>query len=71
MYRITENFYFYLDHMIPTFVPKVGDIIQAGTQIGTTSPGGGLVLGAFDMRVTHDGFVNTARDGLPTLHVVW
>jgi hypothetical protein len=70
MYRVTENFYFYLDHMVPSFVPKVGDIVTAGTQIGTTSPGGGLDLGAFDMSVTLNGFISPARYAEQSLHVV-
>ncbi|MFI5311930.1 MAG: hypothetical protein ACHQQ3_11890 [Gemmatimonadales bacterium] len=69
-FRATDNFFFYLDHVLLTRTIKVGDILQAGTMIGTTDPGGTLDLGAFDMTVSHPGFVNAARYGMETLHVV-
>lgn len=69
-FRATENFFFYLDHLLLTRAVKVGDILTAGEKIGTTNPGGTLDLGAWDMSVSHAGFVNPARYGLGTLHVV-
>ncbi|MBI3504313.1 MAG: hypothetical protein HY059_05685 [Proteobacteria bacterium] len=61
MFRVTQDFYFYLDHVVPTKTINVGDVVPAGTLIGTTDIGGTLDLGAFDQSVTHDGFVNPAR----------
>ena len=69
-FKSTENFYFYLDHVLLTKSLKIGDVLQAGTPIGTTNPGGTLDLGAFDITVSHTGFVNPARYGFETLHVV-
>lgn len=70
MFRATDNFYFYLDHVLPTVAMNVGTVYPAGMQIGTTDPGGTLDLGAFDESVTHDGFVNPARYPFQTLHYV-
>jgi hypothetical protein len=70
MFRATDNFYFYLDHVVPTIAKSVGDVLQAGTQIGTTDPGGTLDLGAFDATVTHDGFLTPERYAFQTLHYV-
>jgi hypothetical protein len=70
MFRAKENFYFYLDHVLPSIATDIGDVIQAGTLIGTTDPGGTLDLGAFDMTVTHDGFLTPARYSSQTLHYV-
>ncbi len=70
MYRATKDFYFYFDHLVPSPVPKIGDVIQAGALVGTTSPGSTLDLGAFDAGVTHDGFLTPARYAYQTLHVV-
>ncbi len=70
MFRVTDNFYFYLDHVTPSINPNVGDIIQAGTLIGTSAPGMTLDLGAFDQSVTHDGFLTPARYPFQTLHYV-
>ena len=70
MFRATDNFYFYLDHVLPTLTLNVGDVIQAGTLIGTTDPGGTLDLGAFDQTVTHSGFLTPARYPFQTLHYV-
>ena len=69
-FRATENFFFYLDHLVPSSLPKLGDVIPVGTLIGTTNPGGTLDLGAFDMSVSHTGFITPARYGTQTLHVV-
>ena len=70
MFRATQNFYFYLDHVLPTIALNVGDVLQAGALIGTTDPGGTLDLGAFDQSVTHDGFVTPARYGFQTQYYV-
>ncbi len=70
MYRVTDNFFFYFDHLVPAFVPKVGDIIKAGTLVGATTPGSTLDLGAFDLGVTLTGFLTPARYGDQTLHAV-
>jgi hypothetical protein len=70
MFRATQNFYFYLDHMVPVIAMNIGDVIQAGTLIGKTDPGGTLDLGAFDESVTHDGFVTPSRYPEQTLHYV-
>jgi hypothetical protein len=70
MFRATENFYFYLDHLLPSVPLTIGQIIQAGTPIGHTGAGVTLDLGAFDMSVSHTGFVNEARYGASTLHYV-
>lgn len=61
MFRATSTFYFYFDHLVPTTPPNVGDVIQAGTQIGTTTMGAALDFGAFDQSATHTGFLNAAR----------
>lgn len=61
MFRATSTFYFYFDHLVPTTPPAIGQIIQAGAQIGTTSPGAALDFGAFDETVSHSGFLNIAR----------
>ncbi|MBK7594525.1 MAG: hypothetical protein IPJ11_04590 [Gemmatimonadetes bacterium] len=48
----TKDFSFYIDHLQPLPTLKVGSIVQAGEQIGTTNPGGSLDLGAYDLRTT-------------------
>ncbi len=70
MFIVTNNFYFYFDHLLLNAPLTVGQIIPAGTLIGTTIPGGALDLGAFDLAVAHTGFANPARYGKSTLHVV-
>lgn len=70
MFRATPAFYFYFDHLIPSVTFTPGQIIQAGTKIGTTPPGATLDLGAFDTTVAHPGFVNPARYGFQTLYAV-
>lgn len=70
MFRATETFYFYLDHVLLTVPMLVDSVYKAGTLIGTTSPGAALDLGAFDETVTHDGFLTPARYSEQTLHVV-
>ena len=70
MFRATQNFYFYLDHVVPSMTINIGDVVQAGTLIGTTDPGGTLDLGAFDESVTHPGFLTPARYPEQTLHYV-
>lgn len=66
MFRATNTFYFYLDHVLLSKSLVVGQVLQAGTAIGTTSVGGSLDLGAFDETVTHTGFVTPARYGEQT-----
>lgn len=70
MFKVTEQFYFYFGHLVPTIPMNVGDVIRAGTKIGTTTPGGTLDLGAFDYSVTRTGFLNRARYPEQTLYVV-
>lgn len=70
MFRATENFYFYLDHLLPTVPLTVGHVIPVGTVIGHTGPGTTLDLGALDMSVTHAGFLNAARYPMEALHYV-
>ena len=70
MFRATQNFYFFLDHVLLTTPISVGQIVPAGTLIGTTDPGGTLDLGAFDQSVTHAGFLDPARYPFETLYYV-
>jgi hypothetical protein len=70
MFRATDNFYFYMDHVVLTTTMNIGDVVQAGTLIGTTDAGSTLDLGAFDATVTHDGFLTPARYPYQTLHAV-
>ncbi|MEP6591654.1 MAG: hypothetical protein ABJC19_10770 [Gemmatimonadota bacterium] len=69
-FRATSTFYYYLDHVVLTTTLKVGDIVHAGDQIGTSNPGGSIDLGAYDLSVTLPGFANPARYGPETLHCV-
>jgi len=69
-FRATDNFYFYLDHVLLSLSPTVGQIIQAGTTIGATAAGSTLDLGAFDMTVQHAGFLDTTRYSQQSLHYV-
>ena len=69
-FRATTNFYFYLDHVVLTQPLTVGQILQAGTPIGATAAGSTLDLGAFDMTVTHTGFIDTTRYAQQSLHYV-
>ncbi|MBL8980860.1 MAG: hypothetical protein JNL26_01675 [Gemmatimonadetes bacterium] len=66
----TEDFEYYLDHLVPIPGLAVGQVIRAGEPIGTTPPGATLDLGATDRRVSHTGFLNPARYPEPTLHYV-
>jgi hypothetical protein len=70
MFRITTNFYYYLDHVLLDPSIKVGTIVHAGDRVGTTDPGGALDLGAFDMTQTLPGFLVPARYPDQTLHCV-
>ncbi|MFI5309635.1 MAG: hypothetical protein ACHQQ3_00260 [Gemmatimonadales bacterium] len=70
MFRATENFYFYLDHVTPTVPMNIGDVFAAGTAIGTSPPGNTVDLGAFDQTVTRDGFLSAGRYAFQTLHYV-
>ena len=66
----TKDFGYYYDHLVPLPNIKVGTVVQAGEQVGTTTPGGAFDLGAYDLRVSHTGFVNPVRYGEQTLHYV-
>jgi hypothetical protein len=70
MFRATENFYFYLDHVVLSQALTVGQVLQAGDKIGVTNKGAAIDLGAFDMTVKHTGFVDTLRYAGQTLHYV-
>jgi len=70
MFRATQNFYFYLDHILLDQPLTMGQILQAGAKIGTTAAGSAIDLGAFDMTVKHDGFLDTLRYPGQTLHYV-
>lgn len=61
MFRATNTFYFYFDHLIPTTPPTVGQVIPVGTPIGTTTLEAALDFGAFDETAVHAGFLNAAR----------
>lgn len=69
-FRATTNFYYYLDHVVLTHPIKVGDIVHAGDQVGTSGPGATIDLGAYDMSQTLTGFANPARYGRETLNCV-
>jgi len=69
-FRATTTFYYYLDHVVLTHPIKVGDIVHAGDQVGTSGPGATIDLGAYDMSLTLTGFANPARYGRETLHCV-
>ncbi|MGH7616578.1 MAG: hypothetical protein ACREPM_05060 [Gemmatimonadaceae bacterium] len=70
VFRATQNFFFYFDHLLPSAPFTVGQTIPVGTQIGTTGVGVTLDLGAFDESVTHSGFVNPDRYGVQTKYYV-
>jgi hypothetical protein len=69
-FRATENFYFTLGLVIPSVTLTVGQIVTAGTLIGHTAPGYALDFGAFDMSVTHTGFLTPARYPTTSLYYV-
>ncbi len=70
MFRATDNFYFYFDHIIPTVPMTIGSTYTAGQLIGTTEVASTLDFGAFDGTVTHDGFLVPDRYGFATEHYV-
>lgn len=70
MFRATDNFYFYLDHVRLSAPLTIGQVLQAGTAIGTTGLGVTLDLGAFDQTVTHAGFLVPSRYPFQSLHYV-
>jgi hypothetical protein len=70
MFRMTNSFYWYLDHVLLDPGIKVGMVVHAGDRVGTTDPGGTLDLGAFDMTQTLGGFLVPARYPDQTLHCV-
>lgn len=67
---VTKDFSYYVDHLQPLPTLRVGTIVQAGEQIGTTNPGGSLDLGAYDLRTTRRGFLVPARYPDQSLHCV-
>jgi hypothetical protein len=69
-FRVTEDFSYYLDHVIPLPSLAVGSTVHAGDLVGHTNPGGAIDLGAWDRKVTNAGFVNPRRYGDQSLHVV-
>ncbi|HEY4100754.1 MAG TPA: hypothetical protein VGM20_07750 [Gemmatimonadales bacterium] len=70
VFRVTNTFYYMLGHVVLTQPLKVGDILHAGDQVGTSDPGATVDLGAYDKSVTLTGFANPARYGDETLHCV-
>lgn len=69
-FRATPSFYFYLDHVVLSPPLTVGQIVQVGTKLGTTTFGSTLDFGAFDSTVTNPGFVNRARYSFQSLYCV-
>jgi hypothetical protein len=69
-FRATPAFYFYFDHIVLNQSMTLGQIVQVGTKIGTTSPGSTLDLGAFDTTSVHTGFINPGRYAFQTLYAV-
>jgi hypothetical protein len=68
---VTNDFTYYIDHMLPRADLHVGSIVHAGDSIGTTNPGGGIDLGAYDLSTPRlSGLVNTTRYPEPQLHTV-
>ena len=70
MFRCTDNFYYYLAHVVTSSPPAVGTEVHAGDLLGQIPLGGTLDVGAFDGAVTLTGFVNPARYGYDELHCV-
>lgn len=70
VFRATEEFSWYLDHLVLDSALAVGTVVEAGQRLGTTTPGGTLDLGAYDTRVTLTGLLNPARYPGQTLHCV-
>ncbi|MFN8581316.1 MAG: hypothetical protein U0163_10115 [Gemmatimonadaceae bacterium] len=70
VFRMTNTFYYYVDHVQIDPSIKVGARVHAGDRIGTTSPGGTVDLGAYDMAQTLTGFVTPSRYPDQTLHCV-
>lgn len=69
--QMTKSFHYYYDHVLLKPGVVVGTHVSAGDTIGTTTgrcPS--MDLGAYDTEVTAPNFVNTARYGDGTLHVV-
>lgn len=69
-FRVTPSFYFYFDHLVLSQALTVGQIVQVGMKLGTTSLGSTLDFGAFDTTATHSGFVNPKRYAFQTLYCV-
>lgn len=69
MFRMTESFYWYVDHVQLDPALKVGSVVRAGDKIGVTNPGGALDLGAFD-KSTQLGFLVPERYPEQTLRCV-
>lgn len=69
-FRVTRDFWYFVDHVRPRPGLALGTIVKAGEVIGFTNRGGGLDLGAVDYGVSHDGFVNPKRYAEPMRHYV-
>lgn len=67
---VTREFSYYLDHVVLRPGLTLGTVVQAGEQVGTTTPGGTLDLGAIDSRVTLPGLLVPERYPWPTRHAV-
>jgi hypothetical protein len=61
MFRVTKDFYYYLDHVFPRAGLKVGDVVKAGEELGLTGRGAAIDLGAFDMTATPIPYVQPKR----------
>jgi hypothetical protein len=70
IFRCTDSFYYYLDHVVTSMPPAIGTEVHAGDLLGQTQVGSALDVGAFDATVTLTGFVNPARYGYDELHCV-
>jgi hypothetical protein len=69
-FRMTSTFYYYVDHILVDPSLTIGRVVHAGDYIGTTSPGGPLDLGAYDLSTTLTGFAMPARYPAQTVHCV-
>lgn len=69
MIDVTSTFSYYLDHVLLDASISLGNTLQDGQVIGTTSDKSGAVdLGAVNTNVTLTGFINTARYPDQTIH---
>ncbi|HZR23340.1 MAG TPA: hypothetical protein VFA59_07130 [Vicinamibacterales bacterium] len=68
VFIVTPTFQYYFDHLVPRAGLAVGQTVNAGDIVGTSSTT--LDLGAFDYTTTLTGFVTSSRYGDQTLHCV-